>query len=264
MKSNDILVSSLPAPYLYIDYFVREGKWEMMIHSHDYFQAMFVETGVLEMISDNHSYQITRGQLCIIPPGTPHWLFTKQGYAELGFAVTVGDTSHPLVNLLTSRIKKISIENHPEMLNLIRDVRVEMNKLTSLAKLKIINTLQTISINSFENNKDLDSSFGERLLNILNSSFGGKLSLKDVSSQLLLSQSQTEKLCFDEFGCGAIELYNQARINKACTLLLNSNHSLDYISSALSFCDQAHFSKFFKLKTGITPSKYRKTVFSTY
>jgi hypothetical protein len=142
MKNINIVVTSLPAPYLQVDYLVREPKWEMSLHSHDFFQVILLESGILELKNDNHFCQITRGQLCIIPPGTPHHFFTEQGCVQMGVDFSVENSSHPLESLLSSKVKEISIVNHPEMLSYIADMRVEMNKLTSFAKLKIVNMVR--------------------------------------------------------------------------------------------------------------------------
>jgi AraC-like DNA-binding protein len=48
------------------------------------------------------------------------------------------------------------------------------------------------------------------------------------------------------------------RIDWACAAIYQGGHSLKEIADELGFCDVFHFSKAFKLQTGLTPSDYRR------
>ena len=46
-------------------------------------------------------------------------------------------------------------------------------------------------------------------------------------------------------------------IEKAKTILLSTNHSISEVAYHLGFEYPQHFSKLFKLKTGVSPTDYR-------
>jgi len=48
--------------------------------------------------------------------------------------------------------------------------------------------------------------------------------------------------------------------DKACTLLINEDKTINQIAGMLGFQNQSYFSKFFKKKMGVSPSEYRKGV----
>ena len=255
-----MFVQSLPEPYCYADCLVREPGWVLPLHSHDYLQAICVETGALELGSESHFFRITHGQLCVIPPGTPHRLSSPQGYSELGFGVSA-ESVHPLAGLLLSAYKSVTLLDCPELSGSVGRIRAEMEKYTVLSQLKIVHELDSFWIGCLERGGESASSFAERLLRLLNGVPAHRFLLRGAAGELSLSTSQLEKRCRQEFGCGVIALYNRARINRACAMLADSNRSLEDIVEVLRFCDQAHFSKFFKSKTGSTPSQYRKNLF---
>ena len=51
--------------------------------------------------------------------------------------------------------------------------------------------------------------------------------------------------------------FKKIKIERAKTLLRNSNKSILEISTTLGFCDQGHFTKTFKSIEGITPTEYK-------
>lgn len=100
--------------------------------------------------------------------------------------------------------------------------------------------------------------FREKLLNLLNDSLNTKISLKQIASLMSFSQTHLERLTRKEFGCGVIQLLNQLKINKACSMLINRNENIGTIAESLGFYDQSYFTRYFKEKTGYTPGQYRK------
>ena len=60
-----------------------------------------------------------------------------------------------------------------------------------------------------------------------------------------------------ETGSSAKDHIHSYLIEKAKTALLNSTSSVSEIAFSLGFDYPQHFSKLFKTKTGISPSKYR-------
>jgi len=61
---------------------------------------------------------------------------------------------------------------------------------------------------------------------------------------------------FDNLSFG--DYMRKLRIEKACSLIENTSHSLTEIAYLTGFSDQAHFSRIFKLYTGTNPSVFKK------
>ncbi|MBS6062988.1 MAG: helix-turn-helix transcriptional regulator [Peptostreptococcaceae bacterium] len=60
------------------------------------------------------------------------------------------------------------------------------------------------------------------------------------------------------YGVMPIEYIIEKRYLSAKDLLLNSNYSMQEISSIVGFNSQSYFNQLFKKKAGITPGKFRK------
>ena len=67
---------------------------------------------------------------------------------------------------------------------------------------------------------------------------------------------------FKEYTGGTLQNFiKKKRINKACLLLLHSNHSIDEIAERTGFANRYHFTRIFSNTKGNTPAKYRKEGF---
>ena len=72
-----------------------------------------------------------------------------------------------------------------------------------------------------------------------------------------LSPNYLSDLLKKETGRNAQEHIHFYVIEKAKTNLLNSNNSLSQLAYDLGFDYPQHFSKLFKIKTGMSPTEYR-------
>ena len=83
--------------------------------------------------------------------------------------------------------------------------------------------------------------------------------LKKISSDLELNPSYLSRefsKYFEDLNFG--EYVRKLRIEKAISLIQNSNYTLTEIAYMTGFSDQSHFTRIFKVHTGKNPSSYRK------
>jgi len=87
-----------------------------------------------------------------------------------------------------------------------------------------------------------------------------KVSLKEIADVSGLSAPYFSTIFKDEMKENLSDYLNRLRVEKAATMLLETELLVSEISSACGFEDQSWFSKIFKNHTGISPCKYRRTV----
>jgi AraC-like DNA-binding protein len=199
-----------------------------------------------------------KGDFCIIPPHTTHMLYTQKGYTQLGMNLNSYFDGRGIVALLYNHINKPTRNNRIDIFDSIHELKKESESLSQLSRLKIAVELDRIVLSTVEliiNNK---FDFKNKLLSILKRELNSKLMLQDLCKEMSLSQTHLERLTHKEFGCGVIELFNQLKINLACTLLSTSDKNIKEISDYLGFCDQAYFCRLFKIKMKMTPKEYSK------
>ena len=73
-----------------------------------------------------------------------------------------------------------------------------------------------------------------------------------------ITTKHLNRVTMESIGKSPSELIQERLLLEAKRLLVHSENSLVNISDFLGFKDYAHFSKVFKVKTGATPTDFRK------
>lgn len=97
-----------------------------------------------------------------------------------------------------------------------------------------------------------------RVLNYLKRNHTRTIRLADVAEELSVSPSHLNAVFKRERGETIIQCLEAYRIDVARKLLTHTENSVEQIAAHLAFCDQFHFSKTFKKKTGVSPMQYRR------
>jgi AraC-like DNA-binding protein/ligand-binding sensor protein len=87
--------------------------------------------------------------------------------------------------------------------------------------------------------------------------YGRKISLQEISRASGLSAPYFSSIFKEEMGENLSSYLNRLRVDKAATLLTESDLSLNEIARLCGFEDQSWFSKIFKRYIGVSPGKYR-------
>ncbi|HBF28254.1 AraC family transcriptional regulator [Rhizobium sp.] len=87
--------------------------------------------------------------------------------------------------------------------------------------------------------------------------------LSDYARQLGISMDRLHAICRRHLNRAPMELLHDRLVQEARIRLERSDRSVREISDGLGFKDPAHFSHFFKGKTGLSPASYRKAVRQT-
>jgi two-component system response regulator YesN len=93
----------------------------------------------------------------------------------------------------------------------------------------------------------------------LHEHYAEHITLQFMAERLNLNSNYLSELFKKESGVGFIEYLNTIRINKAKSLLLESDATVETISSQVGFVSASHFSRIFKKMVGQTISEFRAT-----
>lgn len=83
------------------------------------------------------------------------------------------------------------------------------------------------------------------------------LALRDLAARAGVHPVHLAREFRRRYGCSVGSYARKLRIQAACVKLANSEASIAEIALDAGFCDQAHFSRTFRLITGVSPSQYR-------
>lgn len=83
------------------------------------------------------------------------------------------------------------------------------------------------------------------------------LTLEDLCRHAHYSPSRLRAICESEMGMSPMQYLHQIRMDHACTLLRESDASLQYIADHTGFGSVSYFCRSFRKSTGQTPGEYR-------
>lgn len=105
---------------------------------------------------------------------------------------------------------------------------------------------------------DYNDELFERTNNVIESNYNRPLSLTEIANQIGYSKNYFTHIYKEKFGKTPKQYYEEVKLNKAMSYLQNANISVTEISYTLGFDSIHEFSRFFKRKTGLSPSEWRK------
>ncbi len=96
-----------------------------------------------------------------------------------------------------------------------------------------------------------------RCIDYIYSNMHSRITLKDLSVHLDLSECYLSKLFLEEVGISIHEYIREKKMEKAKNLLKYSDYCIADIANYLSYSSQSHFTQTFEKEVGLSPKKYR-------
>jgi AraC-like DNA-binding protein len=240
-------------------------------HRHDYFEFFFFKKGGGVHYIDFIEFDIHDNSVHIVAPGQVHQMkreLDSEGYVVL-FELSALTPPAAVENFLFEHICMDAGELNPafrlnsELKDLLNS-RIEQiyeyaQRGTDLDKLRLINELQLFCITCMEHAGDLGESVSSDYLNFrraLKDNFRELKKVKEYAELLNITERTLNDIAKVHSGKSASEvIYNQVIME--AKRLLRTGISVKETAYALNFDDPGHFSKFFKNKTGSSPSDFQ-------
>ena len=85
-----------------------------------------------------------------------------------------------------------------------------------------------------------------------------KRQLEEIAEQFHFSKEYTSRLIKSSTGRTFTQIHRNIRMNKATTLLANTNITINSIAEEIGYLNPEHFNRTFKKVYGMSPGDYRK------
>jgi AraC-like DNA-binding protein len=248
-----------------------EFKW----HYHPEYELTYIVKGNGYRIVGNTYENYTEGDLVLLGPNLPHtWTgkalenesfeaiviqFSKEFItAFLGF-----DESYSIKNLLENSARGIAFEATQVLVQVIKTLIEKEGMDRILQLISALNQLAQsnytlITPNTFHTiaSKKSELRINEVCLFIQNN-FNSNITLKQVASQIYLTESNFCKFFKKATGKTFSDYLNEIRINEASRLLLQTDKTISQISFECGFETLSYFNRVFLKKKNQTPSGFR-------
>ena len=101
-------------------------------------------------------------------------------------------------------------------------------------------------------------SYVEEVLKYMESNYAQSISIQSLADSLGLNRSYLHRLFKSATGSSLLEYLLELRIQKACTLLQETDLAVSIISLSVGYENTLYFSRLFCKKKGVSPSLYRE------
>ncbi len=243
-------------------------------HRHDYFEFFIFTNGGGVHVIDFEDFDIHSSSVHIVAPGQVHQVkrsLDSTGFVLL-FPISIFQTNNLLYNFLFNHICYDVKENSPSY-QFDLSTQIEVSKIatkiwhdyTTQQYLKneyILSYLNLLCIFCERSKKQSPHKKYSNKNNALYFEFRGMVLLNyktikkvaDYASALSISEKQLNEIIKIKTGESASTVIFKQVILEA-RRLLHTGMSVKEVAFELNFDDPAHFSKFFKTQTGISPSQ---------
>ncbi len=250
-------------------------------HSHDFYSILLITKGKGNLIINNERYSVRPQTICLIAPDQVHsfeglmetegviFFFCQDFYVE-EFSFTrllnVFSYTAKIENDFCMPCIPLSEKEYSPVNFTMRSLKYEYESYSSDNRsATIIRSLLNIMLlklsDLYENISDIstrnDSVLFHSLVHLIDSYFIEEHNLGFYSSSLNISERQLNDICNRYFNCGLKRILQDRLMQSARKLLLSSEYTVSEIAYKLNFEDNSYFTKVFKSKTGLTPSRFR-------
>ena len=104
------------------------------------------------------------------------------------------------------------------------------------------------------------SEFAQKAARFIRATFKENLTVTEIAKHCQIGESYLRSLFLKEFGVPITKYRENLRVREAKNMLRSGLFSNIEIAEKLGYCDVYHFCKNFKLATGISPGKYKKSL----
>jgi len=235
-------------------------------------ELFYVSEGEFSQYVDGTLYTIKPGQLLYLAPGAVH-RSAKRNTATVSILTFSSDSA--ALQTLYNRVIMLSpaqsalfeeiITAGLDMLEWFRDfddfgfaIKEGVDDLT----VQVLKNKLELFLIDLCRHIDSPVSYSEslycKLTQYLKSHIGEKLTLDEIADALSVSVSKLKHICADHCHTSPIEYFISLKLAEAKRLITETDLNISQIAAALGFSSIHYFSKLFKQKTGVSPSRYGK------
>lgn len=255
------------------------------------YELIYVRSGSCKIVFDDNVYECKKNDAVFIRPGVSHAFFvlSSDGFVQPHIHFDpVYDTQSPIV--------PVSFKDRCDMTYdermLIRDdiladipiptvfvpentsefrraffslINLYISDNRNILKIKSeMLTILDLVIKQFSRKMNDTSDNSDRLLRLIKEYIDANhmniISLDDIADQFSCNKFTVIRKFKEKYGKTVISYYNTKRFETAQRLLGTTTFTVKDISEALNFSDEYTFSRFFKNRSGVSPTLYRENI----
>ena len=251
-------------PYNSINVMQTNAGFFMDFHAHRHYHINHIFSGSLNIELGGQTYIVRSGCTFVLPPHIPHKLFSQEGYLQTGINLVPCEDSRGMAREFERALYEYSKNGLAVFFHKVSLLPQRLEEYIGLSTqfglLCAQNCADEMLLSACECMRSGNDTFRNAFLAMCEAFEPWTLSLGEMCRILCISRTQLERMAHRTFGCGAAEYCARLRYKKLCELL-EGDETLEAIAVSMGFYDAGHLSRFFSLRSGMTPGEYRRKGF---
>ena len=267
-----------------IHYYELDKDFSFSGESHDFWEMVYVDSGVVEIDADSKTLLLKQGEVIFHKPNEFHTLRADKKTASNVFVISFVCFSEAMkffnrkIMAVPSKLKKIIssiIEEYSETFSPMssEDVRLEIKENPPIGSQQMIrNYLEQFlillirheqderSLRIFPSKESMENHLISQIIQFIDDSLYDDISIHKICSRFNYSRTYLSKIFKQATDYTILEYILMKKIREAKKLIREGNLNFTQISDKLSFENSHYFSRVFKRITKMTPSDYKKSV----
>ncbi len=258
------------------------GDW------HDFPELLYVERGEHTLLVDGERFELCAGQAILFAPNAYHVGTGKPSSAVVSIVsfetdfthlhsvcnrvITLNDTQKRQLSAIVTQgaeqFCKVQRESGEQGMMVCEGVPpLELMRLKNRLELLLIDLYTGIAAyasttQTASNQGNFRAEELQKMTAFLREQLHRSLTQEEIAAYCKVSVSKLKRLCREQLGCAPMTYFLAMKVGEAKKLIRESSLNFTQIAERLGFGSIHYFSRFFKEKTGLTPSQYARSVYT--
>lgn len=271
---NDLIMIEKLHTFYYFEFakdYVFKGE------KHDFWEAVYVDKGVLEVMADTKHYVLEAGQMIFHQPEEFHSLWAN-GEIAPNVIVFSFDCHSSSMDFFRTKILQLNNKQRDVLQLFIHEARSALHEhhitadalfgANQLLKLYMEQFfIQCIRQHDVQKPKEsistktrMEKDIATNIEDYLKEYVHDNLCLQDVVDHMHLSATYLKNVFKEHYGISIMRYYRKLRIESAKLYIRESSYSFTEIAEIMHYTSVHYFSKQFKDSVGMTPTEYAKSL----
>lgn len=230
------------------------------VRSH--FLLVLVKEGYGTYLSSKEKVRLSPGKLIVMFPNEIiHYVVDKKSLWSIAWIGVYGSMVYSFFKKMgiTPKNPVFDVGNIDALSNVLEEIYQKSFSEDENDKIYIISLLYRFFSHLLsESNQKTSMDFVAETKNIIEYNYDKNINVKSIANSLHVNPCYLSRKFKDRYGVLPKEYILDIRLDNAKRMLKKTNLRINEIASSVGFADSLYFSRFFKEKTGMNPTDYKK------